>query len=144
MSSLTYRSGQLMIARGEWSEGKDFGVLLAGKQYAPKTGHATVADVTNELRGGGYARKRLKGCAVKTSEAGRVDFVAESVTLEALYSKQAYRWIVLFRVGKTDAESALFCVIDAGAEVNFTGIHDHTIKWDGRAGQGRVLSLAQE
>jgi hypothetical protein len=141
MPSMTYRSGQLIIARGEWTAG-EFGVLLATKDYKPKTEHAAVADVEHELRGGGYKRVRLAAREVKTTDTGRVDLVAGPVTLDALYTKQHYRWIVVYRVGKSDEESRLFCALDTGEDVDLTGIYDHTIKWDGRAGTGRVLSLA--
>jgi hypothetical protein len=126
----------------DWSSPtQTFKVLLASSDYEPRKSHAHVSDVDGELTGGGYARQTLKNRAVYANEDdGRADCHANAVKFANLATAESYRWIVVYREGKSDATSDLICAIDM-AKVPLKDIETHTVEWDSQHGSGRVFSL---
>lgn len=141
MASLTYIRGSVLFAgSADWAApDQSYQLLLASDEYKPSRTHKFVSQVRGELSGGGYERKTIAGRAVKAGDAG-ADCFADAVAFTGLLSHQTYRYAVLFKQGKTDADSGLIACLDMTG-VSLLGISNHTINWDGQAKSGRVLTL---
>lgn len=141
MASYAYPRGKALFASGgNWaSEDQAYAVALVTADYVPKPGHRFLSDVEGELKGGGYKRQPLTGRQVVVDEQrGCVDCLAEPVTFKGLSSTQAYRWVVIHRVGKSDDKSELVCAIDM-QRVDLNRVTAHTVRWEKN---GRAFSLA--
>jgi hypothetical protein len=143
MPNLVYtRSKALFAGSGDWgSKSQSFGLLLASSKYTPDKRHKFVSDVSGEVTGMGYSRKSLTGRRVEDNDDDeRADCFADSVTYTGLATPQSYQWAIVYRVGKTDAESELICALDMG-DIPLKEISQHTIRWDGKKDNGRAFSI---
>ncbi|HTQ48353.1 MAG TPA: hypothetical protein VMI75_36605 [Polyangiaceae bacterium] len=140
MASLTYDSGRTMLAGlgPRWDDAKaKFWVLLAKASYEPKPEHKTIDQVkAHELSGSGYERRQIEGRSLRVDPLEhRVDYVAKPVTFNRLYTDAQYRWAVVFQ-----DDGTLVAAIDM-TTISLRGLSEHTLRWDGKRSEGRVLSV---
>ncbi len=121
----------------DWDDGtQTFRVLLTTTSYAPNADHDFVADVTNEVTGGGYVRKDVTGRAVVIDDANdRVDHDAGNVTWTALTA--AFRYAVVYRFVTNDADSPLIAYFDLGAQSVTSS--EWVLRWNAGASAGTVF-----
>ncbi len=82
MASSVYNNGKYQLAKQalNWESGV-IRVMLVGTGYTFNADHNTVSQTTNEVMGGGYARKTLTGCSITKDDAGdRIVFDAADVS----------------------------------------------------------------
>lgn len=92
-------------------------VALATDAYTPsQTGHATLADITNELTDPSYARVSLDG-KTQTYSTGTLTLDASDTTFLALVSTNI-RYAIFAMQGITDSASPLIGYWDLGANQN--------------------------
>ena len=90
--------------------------MLLTSAYVPNVDSDFVSDiVANEASGAGYARQNVTGQAVSIDDAlDRVDHNANNPTFGPMTS--AFQYLVLYRFGTVDADSALHSYYDLGAQ----------------------------
>jgi hypothetical protein len=147
MSSLLYD-----ICRAKWANktldwaNDTIKLALVTASYAPNVGtHVSMADVTNELSTTGYARKTLANKSiVNDTSLHRCDFKADNPTWTAIGTATsppvAAAAIIYKDVDGTDANAILLGYLDNADQALNGG--DFTLKFDGQASNGRVLSIA--
>lgn len=143
MANVNFNRGKLIVGGTTgWLSGSTYRLLLATVTYTPLTTHNVVSDVTNELSGGGYARKDITNRSQVEDDANnRADYKADNVSWTGLTSTQSFRWVVVYKFGTVDADSDLICALDMTVDIGFTGLTDFTLKWDNQAANGRVFSI---
>lgn len=95
----------------------DAAVALCTNAYTPsQTGHATLADITNELTDASYARVLLDG-KTATYSSGTLTLDADDTTFPALVSTNI-RYAIFAMLGVSDAASPLIGYWDLGANQN--------------------------
>lgn len=109
-------------------------VSLHSSAYRPNTSHAYDSDLTGEVSGGNYSRKKLQGRGVLFDEAtGRIQLAAARVVWPT--SSIVARWAVI-RFPAVGGAPNLLCYVDFGQELRSNN-SSFIVSWD----QGRVLEI---
>ena len=141
MAHTIYNRHKANVANGthDWDAGT-YRVLLTTNAYTPDPDHNFVADVTNELAGGGYARVDLATRTVVEDDANdRADAKADNTTFSGLSSTQTARYAVIYKFNTNDADSTLVAAMDLGASgVNLTTLTAITLRWDAQVANGAI------
>lgn len=127
----------------DWAAGADsaYKVMLVTGSYTPNADHDFVADVTNEVTGGSYARQNVAS-RTKTVVDGSDSFThsANNPTFTALAGPAAPRYAIVYRAVTNDADHQLVCWIDLGAGLSIVG--DFMVKWSGGTSSGVLFTAS--
>ena len=139
MNGLVYAGGEaaLVAWKSAW---QSYCVALARDSYQPNARQQRITQVS-EIRG---LRQELVNRSV--AEHGPAEnftrlYLADNVTF-AVKTNEPYRWIIVFRAGKTDADSQLITAIDMRRNVPLRGLSAHTILWCGAERTGVVAAFS--
>ncbi len=112
----------LMASEGLGYLAEDIAVALCTATYTPsRTGHATLADITNELTDVSYARELLTGKDEDYDDLTRtLTLLADDTTFISLTSNDI-RYVIFAKVGASDALSPLIGYWDLGTALNANG-----------------------
>ncbi len=130
-----YNEGKLILTDGTvvWDGAEDFGVLLVTSSYTYDADHVDVADVTNELSGGGYARQTALGgrTITKNNTTNRVEYDATDETFPSLdiAAGQPVAAVIFNNTPAADADKQLIAYVSLTAPPVPNG-GDYTIQWD--------------
>lgn len=139
MANLTSSAAKALFAAAWADGGNTFRVLLTTAAYTPDAAHQFVSSVTNELAGGGYARKDLAGRTV-TANGANYDCMANDVEYTALTNGQTAAWAIVYKFGTVDGDSTIIGAIAVSPTVIMVG--DITIHWNATYSNGTVLRVS--
>lgn len=141
MASGVYNRGKYNLSNGVADFGADtILVALVTSSYTPSEAHNVVADLTNELSGGSYARGTLATKTVTENDStNRIEFKADAQVF-ALLGAAAGTPKYAILIDDTLANDPLICWIDLGSAPTPDGT-DYTIYWNGAAGNQIVFYL---
>lgn len=131
MSSGVYNRGKKILSARGWDAAR-LRVALTTSSYTPDNAHDTMADITNELSGGSYARQVVTQVAAAEDDANdRAVLDAADVTFPTLgLAAGSPKYAILYvEGGGTDATRDLIAWVDLGTPITPDG-SDVILRWD--------------
>lgn len=131
MASLVTNRGKVILVTNGWA-GTSYRVALVTASYTPSADHNFVADLTNELSGGNYARQTLASLTVTendTDDRAQLD-AADTVFSSLQLAAGTPRYAVVYRNVTNDADSPIIAAIDLGDPPTAPTGADFTVAWD--------------
>ncbi len=137
MSNLTYSIAKANLNTVDWTGATKFRVLLATTTYVPSAAHVFVADVTNEVVGGGYVRKLL-ATLTRAANGANFDYKAVASVWSALTA--TFRYAIVYcdvdGADGNDGTAWLVCALDLATQTIVAG--NFTLNYGG-ASPGAVF-----
>lgn len=147
MANVIFNNAKRLIGSGgfDWDDGaQTFRLALCTPVFVPdQDADIFVADISNELAGGGYARQNVINRTSAVDNAlNRADYLADNVSFLALTSVQTVGWAVLYRFLTNDADSVLIAALEVTPNVDLTGLTTWLPLFDNQPANGAVFRVS--
>lgn len=108
----------------------DIGAALCTASYVPsRTGHATLADITNEVTDLSYARVLLSGKLSDYDDTTRTLTLSCDDTNFATLTASGVRYVIFAKIGASDALSPLIGYWDLGTSLD-ASVNDFVVMYN--------------
>lgn len=131
VTAVPYSSVLALMAEGglDYLAG-DVGAALCSAYYVPsRTGHATLADITDEINDPSYDRVLLTGKLQDYDDTTRTLTLSCDDTTFPTLQATAIRYVIYAKIGATDADSPLIGYWDLGTSLD-ANVNDFVVMYN--------------